>query len=114
MNKLKDTTTGQNYIIHVCYECDPDQYPNGKPILPSDKLADPNEKGEWVCGDCQIEELNKRKIHVLGLNHPDVKWFADLENKQTKAYNNYAKRVNENMSARLKYRKNKYTGKIPF
>ena len=40
MHKLKDTTIGANYIIHVCYECDPDWYPNGKPILPSDKLAD--------------------------------------------------------------------------
>jgi hypothetical protein len=46
MHRLKDTTTGENYIIHVCYECDPEQYPSGKPILPEDKLAQPNEKGE--------------------------------------------------------------------
>ena len=39
MHKLKDVTTGENHIIHVCYECDPEQYPEGKPILPSDKLA---------------------------------------------------------------------------
>jgi hypothetical protein len=29
-----------------------------------------------------------------------------------KAYNNYAKRCNKNMGARLKCRKNKYTGTL--
>ena len=61
-------------------------------------------------GDCQIEELNKRKIRVLGLNHTDVKWFIKLEDKEVKAYNNYAKRVNE-MGAGLRYRKNRYVSK---
>jgi hypothetical protein len=113
MHKLKDTTTGESYIIHVCYECDPEQYPNGKPIDPTtDKLAEPNEKGEWMCGDCQVEDLNKRKIRVLGKDHPDSKFIIELEDKNVKAYNNYVKSVNENMGARLKYRKNKYTKKI--
>jgi hypothetical protein len=67
-----------------------------------------------VCGDCQIEELNKRKIRVLGPNHPDAKCIIKQEDIKTKAYNNYAKRINENMDARLEYRKNKYTGRIPF
>ncbi|HEU4824440.1 MAG TPA: hypothetical protein VFS97_13530 [Nitrososphaeraceae archaeon] len=111
---LKDTTTGETRRIHICYECDPDQYPKGKPIDPNDSMARPNTKGEWVCGDCQIEELNKRKIRVLGPDHKDIKWFIDMENRQVKAYNNYAKRVNENMGAGLKYRKNKYTGRILF
>ena len=111
---LKDTTTGETRRIHLCCKCDPDIYPTGKPIDANDTLAKKLPSGKWICGDCQIEELNKRKIRVLGLNHPDVKWFIDLENKQTKAYNNYAKRVNENMGVRLKYRKNKYTGRIPF
>jgi hypothetical protein len=114
MHKLKDTTTGENYIIHVCYECDPDWYPTGKPILPSDKLAEPNEKGEWVCGDCQIEELNKRKMRVWGLQHPDVKAFITKEENDCKRWNNYVKSVNQNMGAGLKYKKNRYTGKIPF
>jgi hypothetical protein len=69
MNTLKDTTTGETYRLHICYECDSEQYPDGKPILPSGKLAEPNEKGEWVCGECQIEALNKRKMRVLGLQH---------------------------------------------
>jgi hypothetical protein len=62
----------------------------------------------------QVEDLNKRKIRVLGRDHPDSKFIIELEHKKVKAYNNYVKSVNENMGARLKYRKNKYTGKIPF
>jgi hypothetical protein len=116
MHRLKDATTGENHIIHVCYECDPEQYPEGKPILPSDKLAEPkaNEKGEGVCGECQIEELNKRKMRVFGLQHPDVKAFIQKEDADRKRWNNYVKRVNQTMGAGLKYKKNRYTGKIPF
>jgi len=114
MPTLKDMITGETRMIHLCYQCDHDIYSTGKPIDSTDWMARKDAKENWVCGDCQIEELNKRKIRVLGLNHPDVKWFIDLEDKQTKAYNNYAKRVNENMGARLKYHKNKYTGRIPF
>jgi hypothetical protein len=84
MHKLKDITTGEAYRMHVCYECDPDRYPNGKPILLSDKLAEPNEKGEWVCGECQIEELNKGKIRVLGLQHEDVQAFIQKEDNDCK------------------------------
>jgi hypothetical protein len=76
-------------------------------------LSRPNEKGEWICGDCQIEELHKRKIRVLGEKHPDSKFIIELEDKNVRAYNNYAKRCNENMGAGLKYRKNRYTGKTP-
>jgi len=101
MHKLKDTTTGENYVIHICYECDPDQYPNGKPILPSDKLAEPNEKGEWVCGECQIETLNKRKIRVLGLQHLEVQRIIQQEDNDCKRWNNYVKRVNQTMGGGL-------------
>ena len=69
---LKDTTTGETYRMHICYGCDPEQYPNGKPIDPSDTWAEPNKKGEWICGECQIEELNKRKLRVLGQQHSEV------------------------------------------
>jgi hypothetical protein len=44
MPTLKDTVTGETYRMHICYECDPDQYPEGKPIDPSDKLAELNDK----------------------------------------------------------------------
>jgi hypothetical protein len=39
MNTLKDTTKGETYRLHICYASDPDQYPDSKPIDPSDKLA---------------------------------------------------------------------------
>jgi hypothetical protein len=58
--------------------------------------------------------LNKRKIRVLGPNHPDSKFIIELEDRQTKAYNNYATRVNESVGAGLKYKKNRYTGRTPF
>jgi hypothetical protein len=64
-NELKDLTTGETRTIHICYQCDSEQYPRGKPIDVNDWKARPNEKGEWICGDCQIEELHKRKIRVL-------------------------------------------------
>ena len=63
---------------------------------------------------CQIFELNRRKIEVLGKDHPDSKFIIQQEELKTKAYNNYTLRVNKNMGAKMKYRKNKYTGKIPF
>ena len=114
MPTLKDIITGETRRIQICYECDPDIYPNGKPIDPSDILAEPNEKGEWICGPCQTEELNKRKLKVLGPQHPDVKAFIIREDTKCKMWNNYAKRVNENMGAGLKYQRNRYTGRIPF
>jgi len=86
----------------------------GNLLTQNDTLAEKLPSGEWICGDCQIEELNKRKIMDLGLNHPDVKWFIQQEETKVKAYNNYAKRINQNMGVNMKYRKNKYTGKIPF
>src|SRR5215207_7874909 len=111
---LKDTTTGETYRVHICYECDPDQYPSGKPIDPSDTLAEPNEKGEWVYGPCQAEELNKHKMRVSGPQHQDVLAFIQKEDAECRRWNNYAKRVKEHMGAGLKYKKNRYTGRIPF
>ena len=85
----------------MCYECDPDWYPKGKPIDPSDKLAEPNEKGRRFRGDCQIEALNKRKMRVLGLQHPDVKAFIQKEDNDCRRWNNYVKRINQTMGAGL-------------
>jgi hypothetical protein len=50
-----------------------------------------------VCGESQIEELNKRKMRVLGPQDPDVKAFIRKEDNDCKRWNNYVKRVNENM-----------------
>ena len=41
-----------------------DQYPDGKPIDPSDTLAEPNEKGEWVCvaiGNWQLQNIGAQQ-----------------------------------------------------
>jgi hypothetical protein len=44
---------------HLCYECDPDIYPKGKPIF-NDLGAKKDEKtGKWVCSDCITERINK-------------------------------------------------------
>src|SRR5919108_498080 len=86
---------------------------DGAPTI-DEETGKPIEKGEWVCGDCQIEELNKRKMRVWGPQHPDVKAFITKEDNDCKRWNNYAKRVNENMGGGLKYKKNRYTGKTPF
>ena len=87
MPTLKDykTKTGETRRIHICYQCDPDTYFEGKPIDNTDWKARKDEKGNWVCGDCQIEELNKWKIRVLGKDHPDSKFITELEDKNVKA-----------------------------
>ena len=76
MSTLKDTTTNETRRIQVCYYCDPDIYENGKPILPSDKYAEKEPNGEWVCGDCKLEEIRMTKMRVLGVNHPEVRQFS--------------------------------------
>jgi hypothetical protein len=114
MPTLKDTATGETRTIHICHQCDPEQYPRGKPIDPNDWSAQKNAKGEWVCGECQIEELNKRKMRVLGLQHPDVKAFIQKEDNNCRRWNNYVKRVNQAMGAGLKYKRNRYTSRTPF
>jgi hypothetical protein len=36
MHILRDIKTGERTIIRICHQCDPDTYPKGKPILPTD------------------------------------------------------------------------------
>src|ERR671924_139944 len=103
MNILKDTTTGETYRINICYKCDADKYPTGKPILYPDEFARQEKDGSWTCGECVIEDLNKRKLRVLGPDHRDVKAFIQKEDNDCKRWNNYAKGVNENMNAGLRY-----------
>ena len=92
---LKDTTTGETYRIHICYQCDPEQYPKGKPIDITDWKARKDEKGNWVCGECQIEDINKRKLRMLGPNHPEVQAFIKEEDKQVRQHNDAARRLNQ-------------------
>jgi hypothetical protein len=112
---FKDTETGETFRVHVCYQCDIDRYPTGKPIDATDKLAEPLPDGSgWVCGDCKVEELNKRKLRVLGPQHPDVQAFITREEREVRRWNQYARRVNKTMNAGLPYKTNRYTGRTPF
>jgi hypothetical protein len=80
MNILKDTTTGETFRVNICYKCDIDKYPTGKPIDITDKYARREENdGSWTCSECIIEELNRRKLRVLGPQHPDFKAFITKE-----------------------------------
>jgi hypothetical protein len=56
-------------------------------------------------GNCKIEELNKRKMGVLGLQHKDVQAFIQKDDNDCKRWNNYVKRVNKNMRAGFNYQK---------
>jgi hypothetical protein len=40
--------------------------------------------------------------------------FIQKEDNDCRRWNNYVKEVNKNMGAGLKYKKNRYTGRIPF
>jgi hypothetical protein len=37
-----------------------------------------------ICGSCKIEELNKRKLRVLGLQHLEVQQIIQQEDKKVK------------------------------
>jgi hypothetical protein len=50
-------------------------------------------------------------IDPFGINHPEVKAFIQKEDNDCKRWNNYIKRVNENMNAGLKYKINRYLEK---
>jgi len=51
------------------------------------------------------------KTHKKPLQHSEVQQVIQQEDKKVKAWNNYTKRVNQNMGAGLKYKKNRYTGR---
>jgi hypothetical protein len=61
-----------------------DKYPTGKPIDITDKYARKEKDGSWTCGECVIEDLNRRKLRVLGPQHPDVKAFIIKEDNECK------------------------------
>jgi hypothetical protein len=58
----------KRYVVHRCYYCDQDKYPNGKIIDPTtDEDAHKTARGDYMCGVCTIESLykmNKRTVEV--------------------------------------------------
>jgi hypothetical protein len=50
----------KRYKTGRCYYCDHDRYPDGKLIDPStDKNAIQTPRGDWMCGECNFEEVKK-------------------------------------------------------
>jgi len=95
MHILRDIKTGERTIIRVCHQCDPDTYPYGKPILPTDIGAKKDEKGNWVCSECQTEDLNRLFLRTLGPQHPKCQAFIKAEDRNVRKLNDAARRLNE-------------------
>jgi hypothetical protein len=116
MNILRDMTgknKGDMSIVGICHECNLSEFPNGKPILPNDINAQKNEKGNWVCGSCNEESINKMLLRNLGPDHPKVKTFVIAEDKRVLQHNTAAKRLNDKAHATLMlYKRNRYTGRM--
>jgi hypothetical protein len=51
-------TRSIHYKTPICYRCDRDKHPGGKSVL-NDKYAIQNEKGEWICSECQTQETTR-------------------------------------------------------
>ena len=114
MHILRDIKTGERTIIRICHQCDPDTYPKGKPILPTDINAKKDEKGNWVCSECQTESLNRMFLRTLGPNHPKCQAFIKAEDRNVRKLNDAARRLNEVSGQYLmKYKRNRYTGSMP-
>ena len=113
INIIKDPKTGITDVIHLCFECDPDIYPRGKPIV-NDLSATKDEKGNWICSSCQEESLNRMFLRTLGINHPKVQCFIAAEDRKVRKYNDAARRLNEVSGQYLmSYKRNLYTGSMP-
>lgn len=98
MPTLIDTVTGETYRMHICYEYDPDQYPDGKPIDPSDKLAEPNEKVVIA----RLRILTSVKYEYCDSNTLTSKHLFKRKITTVNVGNNYVKRVNRNVNAGLR------------
>jgi len=92
----------------ICYDCDHELYPKGK-IIFDDVLAKQDNKGRWHCSDCQETERIKNLVKVYGPNHTNTRPFIEHEDKIIRKWNQSVKKIRYGP-----YRKNKYTGKIPF
>src|SRR5918996_4778476 len=92
----------------ICYDCDHELYPKGK-IIFDDPLAKQDRNGRWHCSDCQETDRRKNLIKIYGPNHLNTRSFIDYEDKMIRAWNQMTRKVGVGP-----YRRNKYTGRIPF
>ncbi len=85
----------------------------GKPII-NDMNAKKDDKGNWVCSECQTEDLNKMFLRTLGPQHPKCQAFIAAEDRKVQKYNDAARRLNEVSGQYLiGYKRNRYTGHMP-
>ena len=109
---LRDPKTGSMNTIHICYDCDPDTYPTGKPIVDNEKAIQLPNSTKVVCSECFEERINKSRIKVLGVNHPESQRIIRAEDREVLRHNDAAKRLNDKAGTVLmKYKQNRYTGR---
>jgi hypothetical protein len=46
---IKDPKTGITDVIHMCYSCDIEDYPAGKPIVNDPGATKDLNTGKWIC-----------------------------------------------------------------
>jgi hypothetical protein len=113
INIIRDPKTGITDVIHICYECDPDEFPRGKPIINDPGATKDLNTGKWSCSYCNEERINKHRIKRLGVNHPDVQYIIQAEDRKVLQHNDAAKRLNDKAGVMLmKYKRNRYTGRM--
>jgi len=112
---LRDPKTGNMNTIHVCYDCDKETYPKGKPIIDNEKAIQLPNSDKIVCSECFEERINKSKIKLRGVNHPQSQQIILAEDRAVGELNRAAKRLNDKAGTIcLRYKKNRYTNKIVF
>jgi hypothetical protein len=85
-----------------------------KPIINDPGATKDLNTGKWICSDCRTERINKGRIKRLGINHPDVQGFINVEERKVLKHNDAARRLNEVSGQYLiKYKRNRYTGSMP-
>ena len=48
INIIRDPKTGNTDMIHICYDCDVDLYPRGKPIINDPGATKDLDTGKWI------------------------------------------------------------------
>jgi hypothetical protein len=70
--------------------------------------------GNWVCSECQTEDLNRMFLRTLGPNNPKCHAFIEEEDRKVRKHNDAARRLNEVSGQYLmQYKRNRYTGSMP-
>ena len=89
-------------------------YPRGKPIVNDINAKKDDKTGQWICSECQTEDLNRMFLRTLGPNHPKCQAFIKAEERKVLKHNDAARRLNEVSGQYLmQYKRNRYTNSMP-